>query len=167
MQHFHRALIALVVGLIASASALHAQTDNALTLMGGASQYDLSGTGTGPFAAVRYERRVRPALIAEAGVAYMTDRQEFRPREHHVFPEVMLQLQVPRGSLRPYLGAGAGLAFSWAGDASKTDLTLAGAGGLRLAVGSAWSVRAELRLRAVDPWVGTTADWGVGVTRFF
>ena len=167
MQQAHRAFVALAVLCITSASALQAQTENAFTVMGGVSQYDLSGTGTGPFAAVRYERLIRPALIAGAGIAYMTDRQEFRVREHHVFPEVMLQLQVPRGSLRPYLGAGAGLAFSSAGDFSETDWTLAGAGGLRIAAGSAWSIRGELRIRAVDPWVGTTADWGFGVTRYF
>ena len=30
-----------------------------------------------------------------------------------------------------------------------------------------WGVRGELRMRSIDPWVGTTADWGLGVTRRF
>jgi hypothetical protein len=79
----------------------------------------------------------------------------------------MAQLQVPRGSLRPYLGAGAGIAFTKEGDTTFTDFTLAGAGGLRIVASSAWSFRGELRIRAVDPWTGTTADWGFGITRAF
>ncbi len=159
--------IGATLTLLLTGSALHGQDPSAITLIGGASQYDLSGTGTAPFVAVRYERLVTRALVLEGGVEYLTYSPQFGDRRHHVFPEVMIQLQVPGGSLRPYVGAGAGLSFGTGAFRSLVDLTLAGAGGFRIITSSAWSMRAELRVRSVDPWTGVTADWGFGIARSF
>jgi len=154
--------VALAIGIVSPGAA---QTETSIGLMGGAAQYDLSGTGTAPFAAAWLD--VVPArarwLVAEAGLAFFTYEPQSGERINHWFPEVMLQVQRPSGLLGPYLGAGVGYAFG-SGNAFPT---LAAAGGLRIRLHEDWALRGELRIRSVDPWTGTTADWGFGFSRRF
>ena len=138
-------------------------------LAAGAAQYDLAGTGTAPFAAVRVEvepHRGSPVLF-EGGIGYLTYAPNLTSRRHHVLPEAMLQLQVPGVRLRPYAGVGAGLSFSNVAGDMRTDATLSAAAGLRLFATPLWAVRTELRIRAIRPWSGTTADWSIGLARVF
>jgi len=139
----------------------------AVALLAGVSQYDLSGTGTTPFGAVRFDLPVARAIILEPGLALLTYEPQFGERVTHVLPEVQLQVQRAASVFRPYLGAGMGA--SWAGRSGEDELdfTLAGSGGVRLVTQSAWVLRSELRVRVIDPWVGTTADWSLGVGRAF
>ena len=163
-----RLTLIVVCGLLVTrVASLDAQTQM-VGVAGGVSQYDLSGTGTEPFGAVRYgfTPARASAVVLEGNLQYFRYRQQFGERRHHIFSEVMVQLQLPRGAFRPYLGAGAGFSFA-NGSGDQADFTVAGAGGIRLVTQSRWIFGAELRVRAVDPWVGTTADWGLSIARGF
>jgi hypothetical protein len=60
------------------------------------------------------------------------------------------------------LGAGVGDALGVRGD-PPNEPTLFGALGLELPVAPTLAIRPELRVRTVDPWVGTIADFAVGL----
>ena len=164
-EHLMRRAIFAMIPLMASAAPVAAQTETSVTLVGGAVQYDLSGTGTTPFIAARVE--VVPAsarfVVAEAGLEFVSYEPQFGERRHHWIPEAMVQLQVPAESFRPYLGVGIGYSYA----STDSAPTLAVAGGTRLRLTADWGLRAELRVRSIDPWTGSTADWGFGISRRF
>jgi hypothetical protein len=154
----------LLCGLLfAFPPVVQGQTEVAAGVVGGAAQYDLSGTGTVPFGGLRVDvvpERAR-YLVLEAGIH--TLRYETQAADFHRlwFPEGSVQLQLPGRVARPYLGLGAGHTFGSEGSAP----TLSASVGSRFRVAGSWSLRTELRVRSVDPWVGTTADWGLGLSR--
>jgi hypothetical protein len=140
----------------------------AVAIIGGAVQYDLSGTGTRGFGGVRAQLPVLRHLLVEPGVIYMNYRIQGNlrgPRVAMWFPEVQLQAELPLATVRPYLGVGAGLAVASLLDEREMEATAAIAGGARVALPGAWGVGGELRVRAVDPFTGTTAEWGVFLSR--
>jgi hypothetical protein len=55
------------------------------------------------------------------------------------------------------------VAFTTADDGreSATDLTGSMAGGVRVPLAAGWAIGGELRIRAIDPFHGTTGDWGL------
>jgi len=157
-------LLALLAG--AAPSLAHAQHRGELGLLAGPSPYDLSGTGTG-FAA-KATLTLDPGLRAiaiEPGLGYFRYTDQGGATVTYLLPEVSVQLRAHSGAIRPYLGAGAGLARASAAGASATDLTLHGALGLRVPLSSNWSLRAEARLRSVDPFTGNMMDLGFGIGR--
>jgi hypothetical protein len=81
------------------------------------------------------------------------------------FPEVRVQAEARFGTVRPYLGAGGGPAVESLLGERGTDPTLSAAGGARIDLPGSWGLEGELRIRAIDPWTGTTADWGFSVIR--
>ena len=139
----------------------------AVAVLAGVSQYDLSGTGTTPFGAVRFDLPVARAIIVEPGLTLLPYEPQFGERVTHILPEVQLQVQRAASVFRPYLGAGLGASWAVRSGEDEVDFTLAGSGGVRLVTQSAWVLRAELRVRVIDPWVGTTADWSIGFGRAF
>lgn len=159
-------LVAFMVaaGLLAVAplpgTAQQAQT--AVSFLSGPSQYDLSGTGTTQFLSVRLDVPLTSALLVEPGLTYLPYEAQSGARTHHVLPEIQLQLQAPGETFRPYLGAGFGGSWARRSGEGYWDGTLSGAGGLRVMTGSRWMLRGELRVRVIDPWAGTTADWSLG-----
>jgi hypothetical protein len=50
---------------------------------------------------------------------------------------------------------------------STADATLSAAGGARVRLPGGWGLGGELRIRAVEPFIGTTADWGLSLIRRF
>jgi hypothetical protein len=72
---------------------------------------------------------------------------------------------IRKALLRPFLGGGLGVAFAWAGGATATDLTVSAGAGLRVRLAELWSGRAELRVRSIDPFHGTVAEWTLGIAR--
>ena len=121
-----------------------------LSVNGGVSAWDLSGTGNSVILAVRLDRPLGVLwLLGEGSLATLrTDEQS----GHHTYliPEVQLQLQIPR-AISPYLGAGAGAFSRIGGDGRRQSvLTTTGSVGLRL-----WGVipravlRGEFRLRGI------------------
>jgi hypothetical protein len=137
----------------------------ALAVVGGAWEYDLSGTGTTGFGGLRLELPVGRLLVIEPGLTYARYSTQFDQGVNYLLPEVQAQLQAPGRWVRPFLGAGLGLAYAWAGGANATDLTLSGSAGVRVRLSELWSARAELRARSIDPFHGTVAEWTLGVAR--
>lgn len=139
----------------------------ALTLLGGVSQYDLSGTGTTPFFAARVDVPLGRVVVLEPGITYLPYEEQFGVRTHHLLPEVQLQVQRPGDRFRPYLGVGVGFSRALRPGLDESELTASVAAGTRVLTLSGWLVRGELRVRAIDPWTGTTADWSLGVGHTF
>jgi hypothetical protein len=136
----------------------------ALSLLGGPSPYDLSGTGTGGFGALRLDLPSGPHLIIEPGLAVFRYRSQTGDAITYLLPEVSVQAQLRLGPVRPYLGGGIGFTEFLSGRGSN-DFTMHGAAGLRLDVGGGWGVRLEARARSIDPFAGETVDLGLGLSR--
>jgi hypothetical protein len=139
----------------------------ALALVGGAWEYDLSGTGTSGFGGLRLELPVNRLLVIEPGLTYARYSTQFELGVNYLLPEIQAQLQVPGRWVRPFLGGGLGLAYAWAGGATATDLTVSGSAGARVRLAELWSARAELRARSINPFHGTVAEWTLGIARRF
>jgi len=152
-------------GLLAPVTAL-GQTGSRLTLSGlaGPSPYDLSGTGTGFAAALEFNWRPTPGLVIEPGLTYFTYQSQFSERIHYLMNELSVQGELPLGRVRPFLGGGAGFARMLE-ENEDAVATLHAVAGLRVDLDRAWGARAELRVRAVRPWTGNTADILVGLSR--
>ena len=134
-----------------------------LYLGAGYSSYDLSGTGSTWVAAARYTSRISGPLHTEIGATLFGYNTQFGEATTYLFPEASLVLKPARGSIRPFLAAGAGILVAFAGPGGG-ELTLHGAGGLDLPVNERWGIRGEFRVRAVDPFGGVTADLTFGPT---
>jgi hypothetical protein len=139
----------------------------AVSVLAGPSQYDLAGTGTTAFVALRIDLPVDRRLVVEPAVTYLAYESQGGARTHHVLPEAQLQVTGAGEVVRPYLGAGLGASWVSRGADDELGLSLSAAGGVRVRTSSSWILRGELRVRAIDPWVGTTADWAVGIGRRF
>jgi hypothetical protein len=138
----------------------------ALAVVAGVSQYDLSGTGTTAFGAVRLELPIGERLVVEPGLTYLPYESQGGRRTHHLLPEVQLQVQTRR-TIRPYLGVGVGSSWAVTPGRDFHDLTLSAATGVRVLTRSGWILGGELRVRTIDPWTGTTGDWGLRIARTF
>jgi opacity protein-like surface antigen len=138
----------------------------ALALVGGAWEYDLSGTGTTGFGAVRLELPQAPFLVIEPGVTYARYSPQFGGHVNYLIPELQAQLQIP-GRISPFLGAGAGPSFAWGGGATSADLSLTAGVGTRVHFTEQWSARAEFRARSIHPFHNTIVEWTLGVARRF
>lgn len=134
-----------------------------VTLGVGASSYDLSGTGTSPVVSVRYDAPVAQRVHWQAGVGFFRYGSQGGRNVEILMPEGGVELHALSFPL--YLGAGVGYTFE--SDGFEDEPTLYGALGLDLTIAERWALRPELRVRAVDPWVGTMADFTVGVRRQF
>ena len=156
----------LAVLLVHRPSAAQTQTSGtAIALVAGPFQYDLSGTGTSVFGAARLEIPLARYLLLEPGLTFGRYDAQFGSAVSLLFPEVQIQVGGTRGQVNPYLGAGVGPAFAFSNGASDTELALSGAVGVRVRLTREWGARAELRVRAIDPFAGTTAEWGLGISR--
>jgi hypothetical protein len=112
---FRRSLVPLAaLGMVcaiptqAQRSLPEARPRPAVTFMAGPSAYDLSGTGTAAFGAVRFDVPVGRVFILEPGVAIFRYTAQSADAITYLFPEVSFQAQVPGGGVRPYLGGGIG-----------------------------------------------------------
>jgi hypothetical protein len=113
--------------------------------------------GTGFAAGAWVDYPLTSFLLTEAGVGYFRYTSQFDVRVAYILPEVGLRAGIPLRSAFPFLGVGAGLATATSGG-SGTDYTLHALVGLRLWLGTRVGVRAEARLRAVDPWAANMTD---------
>lgn len=143
------------------------QIVHAAGIVAGASQYDLSGTGTAPFASFRLNIPVGRNLVLEPALGFLSYEAQSGRRYHHILPEIQIQAQAYGARVRPYLGVGFGASWAVRPQEDQGDPTLSGAGGLRVILGTEWMLRGELRVRIIDPWGATTADWGLGLSRRF
>lgn len=151
-----RALAALLAlaGATRSAAAQDAaepagRPPRALGLVLGASQYDLRGTGTALLVGARYEVERGPWLVTELAFGLLNADAPAGGRQRLTTIEGQLQAQLVLGLVRPYVGAGLGIASL--SDRAGGSLTVSGAGGARLAIPrTRLDLRGELRVRGVE-----------------
>ena len=142
------------------------ETGAAFAVVGGLMQYDLSGTGNTFFAAVRVEAPLSPIVLVEPGLMFSRYDAQGGSKVSLLFADMHLQLQ-GRGVVSPYVGLGGGPAFAFRDGRTDIQLSLSAALGLRYRINPQWRVGGELRIRAVDPFAGTTSEWGLGISRRF
>lgn len=141
-------LVVLLVGFSVPAGA-QAPARWALTGVAGVAAGELPGPGpddrSGFLLALRVDWRIGTRLVLEPGISGLLASED-----EALFPEVSLQLELPRLRFRPYAGVGAGYALL--GDASNEG-SLHGAAGVRYVTGGVWDLRAEVRPRLLpDGW---------------
>jgi outer membrane protein with beta-barrel domain len=158
---------AIVLACLALIPQTSVGQDRALGVVGGAWQYDLSGTGTSGFGGLRLELPVAQLFVIEPGLTYARYSSQFGPSVNYLIPELQAQIQVPGSTVRPFLGGGIGLAHAWAEGDHASDLSLSAGIGTRIRLATLWSARAELRVRSIDPFHGTVAEWTAGIARRF
>lgn len=140
-----------------------AQERTALVVSGGPAPYDLSGTGTAWVVGAELSRALAGRMLwLEAGTRLFSYQSQGRSTITHLFPEAGLRVHLPAGPIRPYVGAGAGGSLVIEGR-DDTEVTLHALLGLRIDANPNWHLRPEMRIRSVDPWTGTVADFTLGV----
>ena len=179
MSRFKRPLAVLsILALLtpvysASAQSLIRRTDGssanspAVVLAAGLSQWDLSGTGSSPYLALRGDAPLGTRwVLGEVGVGYFSTDEQFGQRRSYLVPEAQLQLQWPLRIASPYLGVGGGWIRGSGGGQSGTEVTTSIAAGLRVAsVTSPLGMRAELRVRGIgSEYTGSAAEWTAGAS---
>lgn len=161
--------VALAIAAAAPAEAQDEMTPSA-ALVGGVFQYDLSGTGAVPFGGVRLFLPLHAWIAVEPAITYAAYESEADDEIPLLVPEVQLQGRLESGRVDPFLGIGIGGAFDLRKNRGGKELVVssysAGAGA-RVRLGRGWSGRAELRLRAVDGFAGSVAEWTLGIARAF
>ncbi len=138
----------------------------ALGVAAGPASYDLSGTGTSFVIAVNAEYSPLKPVIWEARLVYFQYKSQADINYRILMPEIGVQVFIPVGSVQPYLGVGAGISTVVSGP-KDTELTLHTAFGLRVIASRNFGLRGEIRIRSVDPWSGTIADFTGGLTYSF
>jgi hypothetical protein len=168
-----RVVLPLAVAAVAfsgSAAAQGFEPQRAVSISAGASQFDLSGTGTAPMGAIRADLPLARFALVEVGVGVTRPEQQFGATTTLVIPEAQLQFQLPIGPVLPYLGVGSGLAMDFRPDdvgGTRTDWTASAAGGLRWWITPRAGARAELRVRGIDyngeGFTAAAAEWTGGL----
>lgn len=137
----------------------------AVSFLAGPSPYDLSGAGTGFAAAIRFDIPSGRVFIIEPGFGFFRYRTRFGQTISYLLPEISLQFQPARGTIRPYLGVGAGFSEYLTGPGASPG-TVHAAAGLRVGVTRDYGFRGEVRLRGLDPFHGGhMTDVVVGLTK--
>jgi hypothetical protein len=159
-------LAAAVTALLFVARAATAQgirPRSEIGIAGGVAQWDLSGTGTAPFAALRVDRELTSWLILDGALGVLRPAEQVTERRTYLIPEAQLQVQLANGMIRPYLGAGVGYMKAISGS-SRSYGIFSGSGGARVTVSPLLDVRGELRVTGVS---ATLAQWTLGLARRF
>jgi hypothetical protein len=133
-----------------------------LGLAVGASSYDLNGTGVAPTISARLDI-VNRRLVLQASFSYLNYQPPAIKRTHVLFTETQVQLQIGN-AVRPFIGVGAGSAADIGRNLGQ-DFVLSASTGARLRVQRGWNGLLEVRLRSVQPFTGSTADWLMGVSK--
>ena len=136
-----------------------------LSIVGGVSHYDLSGTGTAPFGAVRLDIPLL-FVIAEGSLGVLRTHEDVGSRTY-VIPEVQLQWQILPFLVKPYVGLGGGLFRTVSGPGSSaSDITASASAGVRLGIPLIGAgLRAEVRVRGIgSSFSGSATEWTLGVS---
>lgn len=156
------------VGILAAQFDRDARPDRpsrAVSLVAGPSSYQLSGSGTTFTAAVRFDLPVGHLFVVEPGIGYFQYRTAFKQSIKYLLPEVGLQFQPVRGPVRPYLGVGAGFSEYLTGPGSSPG-TVHAAAGVRAWLSRSYGLRAEVRVRGLDPFSGQRmTDFTIGLSK--
>jgi hypothetical protein len=136
-------------------------------IAGGVSKFDLSGTGTAPFGAVRVDLPLS-ALIIEGSFGAFRPQENFGVRHVYVVPEGQVQLQLFPAIIRPYIGIGGGWMRAVSGpDPRRNDVTGSLSAGIRAGLpGLPFALRGEVRLRGIGSGFSSSAsEWTIGLSR--
>jgi hypothetical protein len=141
----------------------------------GAMQFDASGTGTAPVFALRAAfPMVGSWLLAEGNLSYASLDEQFSNAGTRIgVAEGQFQAQLPFARVRPYLGVGAGwLHYFNNAPTRTTSPTYSASTGLRVGLSPRIAARAELRLRAWNPYATSSGfnvagEWTGGLAYRF
>jgi hypothetical protein len=136
-----------------------------VSLVGGVSQFDLSGTGTAPFGAIRLDFPL-VFVIAEGSLGVFRPKESFGTNTY-IIPEVQLQWQFLPYLVKPYIGVGGGWfqAVSGPGD-HISQVTGSASAGVRVRVPLiSAGLRGEVRVRGIGSgFSGSAAEYTLGLT---
>ncbi len=160
--------------LVVAASALlagwtPARAQGGATFAGGVTRYHLQGaSGTVPVGAARFEIPVGLYVILEPSITYFRWQPVSGAKVGYLAFEAGTQMQGYVSRFRPYIGGGIGYATPTRGvpGAIQNYLTLHAEAGTRFVLSRSWGLRAELRVRSVDPWNGDMVDLTFGFMQF-
>ena len=136
-------------------------------IAGGISKFDMSGTGTAPFGAVRVDLPIT-ALIFEGSLGAFRPQEQFGVRRTYIVPEGQVQLQLFPTIIRPYIGVGGGWVRAISGpDPRRNDVTGSLSAGIRAGLpGLPFSLRGEVRVRGIGKGFSSSAsEWTIGLSR--
>ena len=148
----HRlASTALALALVSVPVAAQQPVGRAVSVVGGASFFDASGTGTAPMGAIRVEHPlVGRWMLGELGAGYARLDEQFRTSPTHLgILEAQVQVQAPFAHFRPYVGAGIGgvTRMSNRGERKFAEESASVAVGARIPLTGAVGFRGEMRVR--------------------
>jgi hypothetical protein len=166
---------ASILSLIFAASLEAQMSKPEISAAVGAMQFDASGTGTAPVIALRAAFPIVGSwLLAEGNLSYASLDEQFSNVGSRIgVAESQLQAQLPLARVRPYLGLGAGwLHYFNNAPPRATSPTYSAAAGLRVGLSPRVTARAELRLRAWNPYTTSSgfdnaAEWTGGLAYTF
>ena len=136
-------------------------------IAGGVSKFDLSGTGTAPFGAVRVDLPLS-ALVIEGSLGAFRPQENFGVHHTYLVPEGQVQLQLFPAIIRPYIGVGGGWMRAVDGpDPRRNDVTASLSAGVRAGLpGLPFALRGEVRLRGIGSNFGQRAsEYTIGLSR--
>jgi hypothetical protein len=156
----HRNVSVFVALISFYAIPLRAQTPyREISTAVGFSQFDASGTGTAPVAAIRAAAPlIGKWLLGDLSLSYASLDEQFSTTNTHVgVGEAQLQAELPATRVRPYIGVGGGWLHYFNNSAGRGagSPTVSGAVGLRIPVASTVLLRGELRMRS---WRSTSSS---------
>ena len=165
MKRIFVVVLIIALAVLPEPAQAQAQIGRTVGVSVGAMQFDLSGTGTAPAAALRFTLPLSRVVLFEAGTLVARPEQQFGSTTTFIVPEAAIQFQVPR-RIAPYLGIGTGWAMDLRGDSqggTVSRVTFSGAAGVRAAVSANAGITGELRVRGIGTgFGGSTAEWMVG-----
>jgi hypothetical protein len=136
-------------------------------IAGGISKFELSGTGTAPFGALRVDLPLS-ALVIEGSLGAFRPQENFGVHRTYIVPEGQIQLQLFPAIIRPYIGVGGGWIRAVSGpDPRRNDLTGSLSAGVRLGLpGLPFALRGEVRLRGIGSGFDQRAsEYTIGFSR--
>jgi len=138
-----------------------------LEIAGGVSKFELAGTGTAPFGAVRVDLPLT-ALIVEGSLGAFRPQENFGVHHVYIVPEGQVQLQLFPAIIRPYIGVGGGWMRAVSGpDPRRNDVTGSLSAGIRAGLpGLPFALRGEVRLRGIGSNFSQRAsEYTIGLSR--
>ena len=140
-------------------------TGQELGVKAGYASYDLVGVGSTWTASVAFGHPVGGPLALDAGASVLRYGLGDSTRTL-VIPEIGVTASLPLRQLALLISAGGGISLAAQGP-GETEGTFYTGLALDIPTGGALSLRPAGRIRWVDPWAGTVADFSVGVVYRF
>jgi hypothetical protein len=144
------AAVALAAPAVVRAQETPQWYDGHVSLSGGVSLFDRSGTGTMAVFALRADMPIYPNLLVEAGLSYA--RRGSDPDFGDIFiPGLQVQLQGVSERFNPYVGMGAGVTVERRDGPPEDDVSFAPSfsAGVRVSIADGVGLRMEGRLHGV------------------